>query len=154
MTIAGYYYLHVNNSLIYKPYDEGRVADFRESDMVRAFWPCDPENREHAWTTLIEGLAAGADPARVKELAEKWHCNDEDAAVYAERVGVTLAKDGNQWCATGPGFTNLQESKAGFGDTCLEAMAALAKDLGYRPAKMWGHTFASLLKEKPLVPSQ
>lgn len=146
MTISGYYYLHVNNSLIYKPYDEGRVADFRESDMVRAFWPMNPSDRENAWTILVEGMAAGADRGRVKELAEKWQCNDEDAEIYAERVGITLFMDGDKWCATGPGFINLQEFKAGFGDTCLEAMANLAKDLGYKPSKMWGHSFHSLLQ--------
>lgn len=36
--------------------------------------------------------------------------------------------DGNQWCATNPDFINLQESPAGFGDTPMEAIAALAKE--------------------------
>lgn len=33
--------------------------------------------------------------------------------------------DGNAWCATGPGFQNLQESLAGFGDSPVEALEAL-----------------------------
>ena len=35
-------------------------------------------------------------------------------------------KDGDQYCAVMPDFTNLQESPAGFGDTPEEARAALA----------------------------
>lgn len=31
-------------------------------------------------------------------------------------------KDGDSWCAVGPGFENLAESTAGFGDTFSEAM--------------------------------
>ena len=39
--------------------------------------------------------------------------------------GVTLQKDGDSWVATGEGFTNLQESPAGFGDTKDEAIREL-----------------------------
>lgn len=43
--------------------------------------------------------------------------------------------------------TNLQEYIVGFGDTKLEAMADLAKNLGYKPDKLgWGAKFADLLK--------
>lgn len=34
-------------------------------------------------------------------------------------------KDGNKWCAVFSEFTNLQESKAGFGDTTEEARREL-----------------------------
>ena len=34
-------------------------------------------------------------------------------------------KEGNSWCAIGPGFVNLQESKAGFGDSPLAALGEL-----------------------------
>jgi hypothetical protein len=106
----------------------------------------EPSDREGAWRILIEGLASGAKPDRVMELAEKWGCNDADALIYAEYLGVKLSRDGNQWCATKGDFQNLQESPSGFGTTCLEALAALAKELGYRPSKMWGATFADLVK--------
>lgn len=36
-------------------------------------------------------------------------------------------RDGNQWCAVLPGFTNLQESQAGFGDTPDGARKALGE---------------------------
>lgn len=46
-----------------------------------------------------------------------------------ENKKAVLSMDGNQHCATRPQtFINLQESHAGFGDTGIEAMAALIKD--------------------------
>ncbi len=145
MSIIGWYYLHTNGELIYKRDLDGTAADIRESTFARALWPIDPTDRESAWSILVEALAAGASPERVKELAAKWECDDADAPNYAERVGALVHMDGKSWCATRKDFVNLQESPAGFGDTALEAMAALAKELGYRPSKMWGPTFNSVL---------
>lgn len=42
---------------------------------------------------------------------------------------VRTFMDGNAWCAVLPDFINLQESKAGFGNTREQAIA----DLGVRP---------------------
>jgi hypothetical protein len=98
-----------------------------------------------AWNILVEGMALGAAAARVHELADKWACDDTDADNYANRLGIGLDHDGNQWCATGPYFENLQESPAGFGDTKLDAMAGLAKDMQIRAGKMWRTTFKDML---------
>ena len=146
--IIGWYYLHVNGDLIYKRETGGTAADIRESDFARAMWPLDPSDREGAWRICIEALALGAKDARVRELATKWACTDDDAPTYAGRIGCELYMDGDQWRATDRHFINLQESPAGFGPTCLDAMAALCKELGYRPAKMWGATFADLLNRR------
>jgi hypothetical protein len=143
--IAGWYYLHENGSLLYKRELGDTAADIRESSFARALWPVDVEDRESAWTILVEALALGASKVRVFELAAKWKCNDEDAALYAERVGARLFRDGDQWCATRRDFANLQESPAAFGDTALDALAALAKGLGLKPTKMWGAHFRDLL---------
>lgn len=143
--LEGWYYLHENGELIYRGGAYTNVADFRESDFVRAFWPVDPDDREKAWTLVVEALAAGADPERVRELADQWGCTDEDAQEYARRVNVVLRVDGDQWVATREDFANLMESPSGFGTRAYEAMAELAKALGYRPSKMWGPTFASLV---------
>jgi hypothetical protein len=151
MTI-GWYYLHTNGELIYKRELGETAADIRESDFARMLWPLDPEEREGAWRILIEAQCLGANPARIKELAEKWHCNDVDAAVYAERVGVTLERDGDMWCAKKKDFTNLQESPAGFGKTCLDALASLCEALGFRPSKMWDATFHDLVKVQAVTP--
>ena len=148
MSIIGWYYLHENGSLIYKRELGDTAADIRESTFAKGLWPLDPQDRAGAWRIVVESLAAGANKDRVEELAELWHCNDADADNYAEHLGVTIQRDGNAWCATPPWFENLQESPAGFGETKLEALAELCRELGYRPSKMWGAAFADLLKPK------
>jgi hypothetical protein len=148
MSLEGWYYLHTNGSMIYKRELGGTAADIRESDFARGLWPLDPSDREGAWRICIEGLAGGANPERIKELATLWHCTDDDARVYADRVGCNLFMDGERWCATDRHFIDLQQSPAGFGETCLEAMADLCKAMGYYPAKMWGPTFADLLNKR------
>lgn len=144
--ITGWYYLHTNGDLIYKRELGGTAADIRESDFAKALWPIDPTDRKGAWDILVESLASGADKSRVQQLALKWNCNDKDAQHYANAINAKIFKDGNQWCITRQDFINLQESPAGFGDTCLGAFAELAKKLGYKPSKMWGAKFSDLLK--------
>lgn len=146
MATEGWYYLHTNGELIYKGAAYTSIADFRESDLVRAFWPCDPEDRETGWRIVVESLAAGANPERVRELAEEWGCTDEDAEQYADRLGLRLFMDGDQWCAVRADFYDLGDSPAGFGHRAYEALAELAKELGYVPAKMWGPEFARLAR--------
>lgn len=145
MSIQGWYYLHENGDLIYKRELGGTAADIRESPFARALWPMDPTDRANAWDILVEALAAGANKSRVMELADKWGCTEADAQTYGEVRGVNLQPDGNAMMATRMDFINLQESPAGFGDSSLEAMAELCKELGYAPAKMWGKGFADLL---------
>jgi hypothetical protein len=142
--IIGWYYLHENGSLLYKPGADA-CADIRDSDFARGLWPMDPTDRAGAWRIVIEGGAAGARPERVLDLASQWGCTDQDAKHYAEYVGARLYMDGDAWCATKADFVNLQESPVGFGKTALEAFINLAKALGYRPSKMWGATFEKLL---------
>lgn len=149
--LVGWYYLHVNGSLIYKPEYDGTAADIRDSDLALCMWPMRPSDRAGAWDIAVEGLALGAKKDRVQELAEKWGLTDKDAYTYADRAGIRLEMDGNQWCATGPGFENLQESHAGFAETALEAMAALASDMGLHAGKMWRPTFREMLKGTPAL---
>lgn len=146
--MIGWYYLHTNGDLIYKRELGDTAADIRESDFARALWPMVPNDRAGVWRILVEALAAGANKERVFELAKKWHCDDADCAVYADHVGANLFRDGSAMCATRTDFQNQQESPIGFGDTALEAMAELARELGYKPAPMWGNTFPELLKEE------
>lgn len=147
MPIDGYYYLHSNGSLIWKRYlDGGQAADFRESTFVRHFWTLDLSDREQAWSLLIEALAIGAPKERVNDLASQWSCNDTDAPIYADRMGFDLYMDGNAWCTTRRNTIDLQSCPHGFGDTALEAVADLAKQLGMRAQKTWGPTFKSLIE--------
>jgi len=145
MALVGWYYLHTNGELIYKRELGGTAADIRESDFARMLWPVDPSDRAGAWRILIEALACGVNKLRVEELAKKWGCTDVDAEVYAKHIGAKLEKDGDSWCATRSDFTNMQESPAGYGDTALDALSELCRELGFRPAKMWGNTFADLV---------
>lgn len=145
--VVGWYYLHENGDLIFKHDDGGgALTDIRDSTFCRGVWPVDPRNRMFAWNLLVEALAAGARPERVASLASKWGCDDADALHYAERVGAVLVRDGDQWHAARPDFINLQESVSGFGTTALEALAQLAKELGYEPSTMWATTFKQLLE--------
>lgn len=147
MSLEGWYYLHTNGELIYKRELGGTAADIRESDFAVGLWPVDPKDRECAWTIIIESLAAGAKKERVFELAKKWNCTDKDAEIYCERIGCKIDVDGDKYCANKIDFINLQEDPAGFGETKIEALADLAKQLGYKPYKMWGASFKDLLKK-------
>ncbi|WP_369788354.1 hypothetical protein [Rouxiella sp. WC2420] len=144
MSIAGWYYLHVNGDLIYKP-DPDSIADIRDSDFASCSWPIDPSDRKNAWELLVEALALGAKEERISELATKWKCSDIDAEKFAEVVGVNLAIDGNSWCAHKKDFIDLQCSPAGFGDTALSAMANLARQLGLSAGHIWRQTFSDLV---------
>ena len=146
MSIIGWYYLHTNGELIYKREIDGTAADIRESPFAIGLWPMDPEDRAGAWQICVEGLAAGANKERVLNLASLWECDENDAPNYASFLGCSIYMDGNKWCAVGPKFRNLQEDHAGFGNTPVEAFAELCRALGFRPSKMWGHTFKSLLE--------
>ena len=145
--IDGYYYLHENGSLIYKQNFGGVVADLRDSDLVVAFWGFDLGSRQSTWSFLVEALSIGAKKERVNELASKWKCNDEDGKMYASRIGVVIEKDGDSWCVRKKDFTDLQKNPAGFGDTILEALAELCKNLEFKSTKLqWHATFEDLLK--------
>lgn len=135
MTPEGWYYLHANGTLHYKGAPYTTLADFYESDLVRAFWSVYPDDRESAWNIVVEALAAGANAAEVAALAERWACTDDDAQEYASRVNVRLFRDGDQWCATREDFVDLGGSPAGFGTQAYEALADLARSLGYVAAK-------------------
>lgn len=145
----GWYYLHENKSLIYKNYPDA-IADIRESDLCTAAWAWDG-TRQTAWQILVESLAIGANPARVKELSETWKCNDQDAINYAEFIGLIQGQDGNQKTATKKDFINLHESPCGFGHSYLEAMSNLCSQLGFKGGKMWQDTFQELVKTSDVI---
>lgn len=152
------YYLHTNGDLIYKrDIDGSQAADIRESPFARGLWFIDLEDREDAWTLLVEALAAGANKERVQELAEKWGCDDEDAETYAKRLGFEVWLGGDWYCANRADFdvekslTDPEHHPLGTGDTALFAIADLAKKLGYRPSKTgWAPRFAALVHVDPI----
>jgi hypothetical protein len=48
--------------------------------------------------------------------------------------GFHLYKDGDAWCAVGPTFVDLQQSVAGFGDTMIDAVNDLWRQLKTEPS--------------------
>lgn len=141
--IQGWYYLHVNKELIYKNNPDA-ITDIRDSDLCHSAWAWDGQ-RPTAWQILTEALSLGAKKERIHELAEKWGCTDVDAGNYAKYLGIELGMDGNAHYARCADFKNLQESPIGFGNSYLEAMSELAKELGYKGGKMWNATFKDLV---------
>ena len=138
------YYLHTNNDLICKPMDN--LPDVRDSNFAVALWKFDSQDRETAWSLLVEARSLGANEERIADLAEKWKCDDKDANNYAERVGLILKLDGNMWHCHTPNYTNCMESPEGFGETKLEAMANLCHDLGFEGGKLnWHKSFKDLV---------
>ena len=76
----GYYYLHTNGSLIFKP-DSFDPKDF-DSSFVKEWWRIDTQDRKTAWNVIIEGLALGAKLDDVKRLVKKWNCTKKDLPHY------------------------------------------------------------------------
>ncbi|WP_350326552.1 hypothetical protein [Pectobacterium aroidearum] len=145
MSNNGWYYLHENGELIYKPSPDA-IVDIRDSDFAVCSWPIDTSNRASAWELLVEALALGANEDRVSELAGKWKCSDDDADVFAKHIGIEIKADGDSWRAHKKDFIDLQTSPSGFGDNKLKAMSALAKELGIRGGHMWRSNFSDLVK--------
>lgn len=89
----GYYYLHTNGDLIYKP--ASYTAEDFNSDFVTKYWPMDKTDRVSAWVIILEALALGARIERVRELANKWELTYEDSIEMLKRVTPTkLMKKG------------------------------------------------------------
>ncbi len=76
------------------------------------------ERANRAWCEL--GNRMGFDGMSVEST------RDGDRFFTAD-VLVEFSQDGNQRCAVRPGFVNLQESNAGFGDTDAAALADLER---------------------------
>lgn len=130
-----YYYLHTNGDLIHKPaFVVDSDSSYFDSPFVKKVWTLDTEDRGTIWILLTEALALGANKERIKELQNKWGATNDDAMIFSERAGLVLKLDGNAWCAHFNDFVNLQESQAGFGDDCLEALADLSRQ-GLTPNK-------------------
>lgn len=149
MAVDGWYYLHVNGDVIFKRDFEDTAADLRESTFVVAFWPVEKTDRENAWTLLVEALTLGARLGRIQMLAKTWFCDDADALIYAERIGVNLVKrEGEPWRASCMNRIAAVQATlpVGSGTTAVGALSDLCKKLGFKPSKTWGHSFPQLVR--------
>jgi hypothetical protein len=74
-------------------------------------------------TQLLAGILADSNASG--DLVKDAVCLADE---LIEELNIEYRKDGNMWCATRPGFINLQESTAGFGKTKREANADLKRN--------------------------
>ena len=125
----GYYYLHTNGDLIFKPAMVITDPSYFDSDFVKRIWPFKSEDRDTAYQMLIDAQAMGAKLERITELRMKWAMTEKDTQIWADRTGFKLFEDGDRWCATLPTFINITESAVGFGDTRWDALVELCKEV-------------------------
>ena len=71
--IQGWYYLHQNKDLIYKPNPDA-IVDIRDSDLCHSAWAWDGQ-RSSVWQILVEANSLGANKERIEELSKKWVCD-------------------------------------------------------------------------------
>ena len=83
------------------------------------------ENANAAWAELGSRMGFDAMTVQPNGRGDRFFSAEPVAIETAQKPHVRL--DGNQWCATMPGFIDLQQSNAGFGDTPAEAIADLIK---------------------------
>ena len=144
----GWYCLHKNGTLLFRKGRKGKDSDTRGRNFVIGLWSFNSDDRAQAWNILVEALAGGAKKGRIGELATLWNCDDTDALLYGERSGCRLFQDSRgRWCATRKDYTGAPGDPIGLGVTCLDAMANLAKAMGFVPSKMFRKTFRDLLAD-------
>ena len=84
--MTGYYYLHTNGKLIYKPaIVVDSDPDYFNSNFVKKVWSVDPEDRANAWLIALEALASGLNISQAKELSAKWGLTLEDFCEFIMR---------------------------------------------------------------------
>lgn len=106
----------------------GRVHFFRAEVPLRELLMLESHSEEEAIEVI--GGTVGEDSIPnlrwLVPMARDWNV----------REGVThVFEDGASWCATGEGFTDVQESPVGFGETPHEALDVLRQERGLRVAQ-------------------
>jgi len=145
--LTAWFYLHTNGEIKFKNHINA-IDGIRESDFCHTAWPWNG-TEELAWLIIIESTALKAKPEEIKKYADEWKLNDETAPAYAEKIGVELGIDGNMKTACKKGAI-VPEDAMGFGETYIEAMAALALELGFKGGKEDNRiNFADLVRVAP-----
>lgn len=138
----GWYYLHVNGELIYKPYSsvyDPRI-DFEESSFVLCYWLINLSDREDAYNLLVRAKMLGAKKDRIEELVSKWNIDDDDTKVYCEKYGIKWARSGEQFIASAGPPIGDDGPVRGVGITLFKAVCdfyAKAVNLPEEDFKIW-----------------
>lgn len=110
-TRDGYYYLHTNGEVIYKPFiDLQQMDDFEQSPFVKRYWIADHKDRTNAWIIAVEAAAYGAAEGAIERLKKGWGLTDEDGEKFLQHVRVLHGKlDSGEWIVwddhTGKNYT-------------------------------------------------
>ena len=85
---CGFYYLHTNGSLIFKPASVvEHDSHYFDSPFVEKVWWLDVKDRLCAWRIVLEALSMGCSIPRAKELAEKWGLTLDDSIEMLKHAG-------------------------------------------------------------------
>lgn len=108
----GYYYLHTNGELIYKPYgrEYNPIQDFEESPFVVAYWLINTNNRADAYNMLIRANMLEANHERIDELLTKWNMTNEDTKNYCKAFGIRWGQKGELFTASAEKPETKEES--------------------------------------------
>lgn len=88
-------------------------------------------------------------------LALSSSARDQEGVRY-EREAYRVFMDGNQWCAVGPAFIDLQQSPAGFADTPYLALERLTEAEGEDMRRAlraadWKDAPAAIRRRRPTI---
>ncbi len=84
----GFYYLHKDGSLIFKPaaVAQSIYDSYFDSSFVKKVGELDLSDRLCAWRIVLEGFFYGAKEDRLIELAERWKLTFEDSIELLKRT--------------------------------------------------------------------
>lgn len=82
----GFYYLHTNGDLIFKPAIAVDSSEYFNSPFVKRVWPIDLKNRLCAWKIVFEALWLKCSIPRAKELVDKWGLDYKDSIEMLKRI--------------------------------------------------------------------
>jgi len=90
----GFYYLHTDGNLIFKPAVVAESPDYFDSPFVKKVWRLDLSDRLNAWRIVLEALSMGCRVERAKELAEKWGLTFNDSIEMLKRMNRKEISEG------------------------------------------------------------
>ena len=81
----GYYYLHKNKHIIFKPAIVANDPTYFRSPFIIKVWKVDVLDRIIGWKIILESLALGANVEDVKELCIKWEMTPQSSYEFMSR---------------------------------------------------------------------
>lgn len=119
----GWICLHEDGSL-----SHAQVEPVMKGSSFIRVWPVTGASRVAAWFAIIEAIAIGGNPVRIKEFVAYWSLTDENAQQFVvdSKGWFQLLREGTVWRARFGDPRYPQERHTGYGETALEAFANAA----------------------------